>query len=462
MHQSFLQYSITKPYPQRWFTPAVLIGGIALTVLVSFGNYASNAFYLRTTYTGDPNTTAIANNRWYFNTPFNDDPTKCDSKLVTVGTTFFTTNLGFSYEITGISLLDNEGTAVTALPSILYHNNILDDCYTRQIHIDLLKEGLANPPFWWISWRNSFTTATFQCSAASESGISNIILQVKYYVSTSLIDSNSSSHASAWWGISLLRSTWYGVMTSMCSIRQFDNNSIRDPDLFDIKFAFITEKGQIINNYEDGRGLELINNDSAVFSPVLTEALYFAKLMHSLAMLDLGNSQLSNFLLDDESLRYVTSGSGNINRQPGGIFYDYVSWANGGLLGEIISPFNGSQFVPINESYAALSSLVGPLGTNSSTIFAQYICSIPTRKSAGSLLLAIILADLVFLQAGRKIFDWGVQAVMTRQDPTTMICAGCLASRAGDTMEVKEVKENSYKLISMSSATSQQEDGLLG
>jgi hypothetical protein len=57
MHASWFSYPITRPYPLRWFTPIALIGGIILAVLFSLVNLASNGYYLRTTYTTDPNTT---------------------------------------------------------------------------------------------------------------------------------------------------------------------------------------------------------------------------------------------------------------------------------------------------------------------------------------------------------------------------------------------------------------------
>lgn len=57
MYSSWFSYNIARPYPFRWFTPLVVLGGIVLTVLFSLVNLGANGYYLRTVYTNDPNTT---------------------------------------------------------------------------------------------------------------------------------------------------------------------------------------------------------------------------------------------------------------------------------------------------------------------------------------------------------------------------------------------------------------------
>lgn len=59
MYTSWFSYTITKPYPYRWFTPVAIVGGIILAVLFSLVNLAANGYYMRTVYTNDPNTTLI-------------------------------------------------------------------------------------------------------------------------------------------------------------------------------------------------------------------------------------------------------------------------------------------------------------------------------------------------------------------------------------------------------------------
>ena len=47
MAESWITYSISRPYPYRWITPLVVVGGIVLLVLFSFLNFVSSGFYLR-------------------------------------------------------------------------------------------------------------------------------------------------------------------------------------------------------------------------------------------------------------------------------------------------------------------------------------------------------------------------------------------------------------------------------
>lgn len=65
MHHSWFSYSISKPYPFRWFTPVVLVGGVILAVLLSLINLSANGYYLKPLYTSDPNGTEALSNAQY-------------------------------------------------------------------------------------------------------------------------------------------------------------------------------------------------------------------------------------------------------------------------------------------------------------------------------------------------------------------------------------------------------------
>ncbi|KAI0528128.1 hypothetical protein F5B22DRAFT_583794 [Xylaria bambusicola] len=468
MHSSFFSYPISRPYPQRWFTPVALVVSIVFAGLFSLVNLGSNGYYPRTIYTTDPNTTiSTRSDKWFFKAPFNWDSTinpKCEPQFISVGDTFFSTNLGLSYQVASFSQLNEESNTTISLPSVLYYNNTLEDCHTLAVEIHLLKEGQATPPSWWISWRNSYAKATAQCSIMSESGPSNITLRVTYSSSQTrpyddsiiyenFISDNITTHASMWWGSRLVEAALYGVMTTMSLLQTSDDNeivsanlgyywddlrsplkSIRDGDLFDLTFSFIDSAAHITNNFNVGFDSDqlwtLLNNDTIVFSSVLTEGLYFAKLIHSIFAVDLANTRLSSFLLDNDSLKYATSGSGDMNRLPGGVLYEGASNHIPGdiLFGSIPYPTDRNRSILINESYSTIAPVTGPLETKNATIFTQYICSVPEQKSAGAMLLAILVADLVFLQATWVVLNWIAQAITKKQYPTAMACEYCLSS----------------------------------
>ena len=47
MESSIFSYSITRPYPLRWFTPVTVVGGTVALVLFSFLNLLSTGYYQR-------------------------------------------------------------------------------------------------------------------------------------------------------------------------------------------------------------------------------------------------------------------------------------------------------------------------------------------------------------------------------------------------------------------------------
>jgi hypothetical protein len=166
------------------------------------------------------------------------------------------------------------------------------------------------------------------------------------------------------------------------------------------------------------------------FSPAITEGLNFAKIMHSLVAVDLGSKNTPNLLLDDDDLQYALNAPDDMNRQPpNGLLYvtDPASYEN---FAQIpwpgVPPPGQPDTLLLSASYDSFSPLMGKLGTTEATIFTQYLCSILEEKSTGSMLLAILIADLVFLQAAWKILKWVAETILKRRDPGAMVCDGSL------------------------------------
>lgn len=80
-------------------------------------------------------------------------------------------------------------------------------------------------------------------------------------------------------------------------------------------------------------------------------------------------------------------------------------------------------------------------------ILQQYFCQVPQLKSTGSLLVAIIVADLVFLQALWKVLNLVVTFFLERQHPEAKYCAACArrfpATKGGYQLVKKEDEEAS-------------------
>ncbi|KAH8881958.1 hypothetical protein GQ53DRAFT_886259 [Thozetella sp. PMI_491] len=416
MHASYFSYSIKRPIPYRWFTPVVVSGGIVLAVLFSLVNLASSGYHLRSIYTNDPNTTLGAQKQWFMEPPFNwggDLDPKCEPQLLAIGDKLFSTNLGLSYEVTSISRIDETGQTAS-LPSVQYLNNTLEGCITDSVVVDLHKNDLTLPPYaWWISWSPSSTaTATARCTIMSEDAPTNITLQVRYSGAgdgtySYVVSQNFSDHASLWWGTRLLNVYWSGVMSAMALTA--------------------------LSPYWRRHGVTNPEVKKVSFSPALTEGLFFAKVMHSLVAIDLGNTDAPNLLLHDGDIGYALNPPNDMNRQPRGLLYteNPVSSQNYALIPwPGIPPKGQPDRLRLNDSYDAFKPRMGTLGTNSATLFTQYLCSILEQKNTGTMLLAILIADLVFLQAAWKFLKLVTETMLEREDPGAMVCNGCM--RAGN------------------------------
>jgi hypothetical protein len=83
-----------------------------------------------------------------------------------------------------------------------------------------------------------------------------------------------------------------------------------------------------------------------------------------------------------------------------------------------------SQLV-IEEAVGSVPSHLGLSVVWPAVISQQYFCQVPQLKSTGSLLIAIIVADLVFLQVLWKAFTMMVTLGMQHRTPDTKYCEGC-------------------------------------
>jgi hypothetical protein len=73
------------------------------------------------------------------------------------------------------------------------------------------------------------------------------------------------------------------------------------------------------------------------------------------------------------------------------------------------------------------------------TINAQYLCQVPKLKPMGSMLVSVVVADLVFLQALWLIVTFLITFFLERRHPQANYCDGCtkiLASGHGEAIEM--------------------------
>ena len=148
----------------------------------------------------------------------------------------------------------------------------------------------------------------------------------------------------------------------------------------------------------------------------------FAKAMHSTILTDLGQTYASpNILTDVGLLQHFTSR-----------FDD--------LADEILPTVGSVLLGPALTKYDPSDTSNGPLQAHSSVLANNYLCQVPKRRSWSSLLIAILVSDLVFLQALWMIFTFGLGFALTRRGPSINFCEGCQQGEASDSREDRYVK----------------------
>ena len=85
--------------------------------------------------------------------------------------------------------------------------------------------------------------------------------------------------------------------------------------------------------------------------------------------------------------------------------------------------FGVSHNTPIPDFYKSIGTGIPRVWP--ATIITQYLCQVPKLKSVGSMIVSIIVADLVFLQALWLIVTFLITFFLERRHPQANYCDGC-------------------------------------
>lgn len=466
-HESFFSYNVTRPYPYRWFTPVALLGAVIFAALFSLLNSAANGYDLVVQTSTDPNST-ISSTGWLGRWPsfFTDKvrPT-CEPATVSVGSQVFTNQTALTYTLTAI-WQPSEGTNNIVFSSMSYFNNILENCTVTAIEINLEALDRTASQFGFSEWGAVVQTYVL-CGFYSPSGLIQFNLTQSYdyipaiiswshlytFLGTNFLDRNKSTRASLWWGESALSNYYVYLTRTMQDIRVNatengepgirkgtiyitpSNNTARDIkslQFFNIDYRFIVDLGtgnfEVLAPGEDPTVFKL--DQGQVYPNVWTIADSLAKSAYSTVLTDLGQiAAESNLLTNDDDLEYFSRNFSKIQRHkanadPGPETDVYDDTAKNGT---------------------------GPLGTTPSVISMGYICQVPRLKSTGNLLVSILVADLVFLQAVWQLLKLGTDTYLFKSRPESNQCKACGACVEPD--KVDGVTSRSSDLESTSSET---------
>lgn len=81
---------------------------------------------------------------------------------------------------------------------------------------------------------------------------------------------------------------------------------------------------------------------------------------------------------------------------------------------------------PARAPYQEKDRQNGNYNITPSVLFTEYLCQVPKLKSVASLIIAVLVADLVFLNAAWKLLNWFTIAALERSDETANYCQGCV------------------------------------
>ena len=84
-----------------------------------------------------------------------------------------------------------------------------------------------------------------------------------------------------------------------------------------------------------------------------------------------------------------------------------------------------NHFGPQYDGNEELILIAGRPFLTPSVISQQYFCQVPQLKSTGTLLVAVVVADLVFLQTSWMALKWLVTVYLLQRHPEAIYCAGC-------------------------------------
>lgn len=449
MYASIFSYDISRPYPFRWFTPVVIVGGLLATTLITFLSVATQGYQMAAVSLTNPNDTDSAQTlftRWPSYLTANTRST-CSSTNLPVGTEFYTNNTALSYILSSIEHGSDEGGEPSLLGSLPYHNNPIENCTVDQITITFA--GMERTALQ-IARRQWGATlgADISCSVSTSDGSMNISLITAYDINPSETTGglslaqfpvqNKTARPSLWWGQSLLG--WYSAnLTNQMHLANAefvnDNNSavykgyvtfsraemdtpdaagIESQGFFNVTCFFMpfSDDGNEQIYYCSTPIIHRLANKTdpdSILPQIWQAADSVAKSFHYTVLADLGQSGPGpNIFADADLLAYFSKNITAIKQSPG---YKADSVGLGGLATEPFDPADASAV---------------RLGISPSVIATSYFCQVPQLKSTPALIVSVLINAIVLLSTLWKAFKLIIDWFLIRKYPELKVCEGCL------------------------------------
>lgn len=455
MHESLFSYNLSRPYPFKWFTPVVLIGGVLITVAVSFLSIGTSGYQLISVSSSDPNATE-AGKTWFgqgLGSIIGSMQPSCAPTTIPLDTVLYTNNTALQYTLKGVSTIDaSDGRA--AQGSLVYHNNALHNCTVTSVQI--VFEGLERSAVNIArQQQGAELTAYVGCTVETPQGRMEVNMTATYnYLPdgnteyTFFHGRNVSTQASLYWAESMLLMYWL-QLTNTLYLQNQDEKYRYFKGMANLNRA---NSGPPTNN-TDVKSLDFFSTPSCVFLPFSNTGLEslvafcdsspvsalangpgdsnhplpaiwipadsISKTLYYTVLTDLGqvNSPYVNLFTDKQLLEYFTLNFTAINSS--------IWQGNRHIWGENMDIDKSLAYTPFTEANATIYDLK----VNPSTLATNYLCQIPHLKPTGSLIVSVLIADLVLLQVVWRIFKLVTDYWVVKRQPQLKYCEGCLSRR---------------------------------
>jgi len=217
MHSSAFSYTITRPYPFRWFTPVVIVGFVVFLAFFTFINFISTGYTLVVEQSWNPNGT-VHNNPWMRRWPSfltnRVEPT-CQELNLPVGSEWFTNQTGLAYKLTDVWQPNggNAGAGNGVAPSLTYYQNVIEDCKVNSVEIDYASIDRTASQVAYSEYGAVVRTYA-TCSIVGVNGTTNFNLTQEYdyvpsdvsfaglytFLGTNFLSRNRITKSSMFWG----------------------------------------------------------------------------------------------------------------------------------------------------------------------------------------------------------------------------------------------------------------------
>lgn len=432
LHESFFSYNIRRPYPFRWFTPAIIVGGIVAVVLVSFLNVAASGYELATISTTNPNKVR-SGDEWFDSWPkwLASTRASCDPATMPLQTVLYTNNTLLSYTLASVWTYDESGSGIKRnLGSLVYDENPLQRCNVTSIQMNIESNDrsavqVAN------SAVGAVLTANVECMFQRQGEPATFLELVTTFdpfpppsSHTSFPPGTDSTRLAL--GNAMLMKYW-----TMMTQRYYAENVNLDTPFY---------KGEVMLSRTAGYR----TSRPATMEQIVDMNFLRVEGCWLMPLNSTGISHATNYC-GSHTLSELTQG-----QSPFPSIWEPLSWLGKALWFTVLADLGrDDDLLPNMLSHpdslgnatdgAYLPAGIRDYGIPPSVLETTYMCQIPRLKSTGTLIMSVLVADLVLLQAIWTLFVLAVNYFLTATTKDEMrYCEGCTKDLKDDSKGEEE------------------------